>query len=446
MSHKIGIIGTGYVGLVSGACFAATGNQVLCVDIDKEKINMLKNSRSPIFEPGLEYLLEQNIDGGRLHFTTNLEEAVESRDVIFLCLPTPPNEDGSADLQHVLRAAENIAKIIKEKNITEKRIVINKSTVPVGTAEKTRNIFRKHAPGYPIYVASNPEFLREGFAVEDSMKPERVVVGYSDEYVKETLTDLYQPFVRTGNPIIVMDEKSAEITKYAANSFLAVKISFMNDLSQYCERVGADIENIRYGIGADSRIGSRFLFAGLGYGGSCFPKDVRAILYSTEQAGVPLKIVSAAREVNENQRKVFFEKIWKRFNGKISGIKFALWGMAFKPNTDDTRESPAFWLIEQFLEAGAEVAAFDPEATENAKKRFGDAVDYKTNMYDCLDGAEALIIATEWNIFRKPDFDRIKGLLNNPLIFDGRNQYEPEKMRQKGFEYHCVGRAAVSPE
>lgn len=446
MSYNIGIIGTGYVGLVSGTCFAETGNNVHCIDIVEEKIEKLKKGISPIFEPGLDHLLNQNIKAGRLHFSTDLMKAIDNCQFIFLCLPTPPNEDGSADLHHVLKVAGDITKIIRDNNITDRKILINKSTVPVGTAVKVRNIIDEILPDNNIEVVSNPEFLREGFAVEDAMKPERVVVGTSSDWTEEMMRDLYLPFVRSGNPIHVMDEKSAEVTKYAANSFLATKISFMNDLSAYCEEVGADIDNIRAGIGSDTRIGKRFLFAGIGYGGSCFPKDVRALMYSAEAYKRPLQIIEAAHKVNAYQIERFFNKINKRYNGDLNGKNFALWGLAFKPNTDDTREAPAFVLIDMLLKAGAIVHAYDQEAAENTKLRFGDKIKYAENMYECLEGADALIIATEWNVFRRPDFDKVAGLLNEKVIFDGRNLYKLEKMESLGYEYFSIGRRVVNPK
>jgi len=445
MDYKIGIIGTGYVGLVTGTCFAATGNDVICVDIEEEKIKKLSKGIPTIFEPGLEKLLKQNVEDKRIRFTTNLADAVRNSLVIFLCLPTPPNEDGSADLHHVLEVAGQIGEIMKENKIQEKKIIVNKSTVPVGTSEKVKNQIAKHISEDLFEVASNPEFLREGFAVEDSLFPERIVIGTSNEYSKQILTDLYQPYVRTGNPIIIMDEKSAEITKYAANAFLATKISFMNDLSAYCEKAGADIEKIRLGIGTDSRIGKKFLFAGIGYGGSCFPKDVRALIHSTSGAGTPLSIVKAAYEVNLKQISRFTQRIIDRFGGKIKGRKFALWGLAFKHNTDDTREAPAFKIIETLLQNGAEVYAYDPEAMENTKLRFGDSINYAKNMYEALDGKDALIIATEWNLFRSPSFTKIKSLLKYPLIFDGRNLYDLNEIEDFGIEYHCVGRKVINP-
>ncbi len=445
MSYKIGIIGTGYVGLVTGTCFAETGNNVWCVDIDKEKIAILKKGKPTIFEPGLERLLKTNIEEGRLFFTTSLEEVVLNCTLFFLCLPTPPNEDGSADLKQVIKVTEDIANLLKKNEIFEKRIVVNKSTVPVGTTNKLRNIFREIVPQAEVEVASNPEFLREGFAVEDAMKPERVVIGTSSDYVELILRDLYQPFVRSGNPIICMDEKSAEVTKYAANSFLATKISFMNDLSRYCEIIGADIDKVRIGIGSDSRIGKRFLFAGIGYGGSCFPKDVKALIHSAEQVGVALSIVKAAQHVNEYQIKRFIKLIKKRFDYKISNKKFALWGLAFKPNTDDVREAPSFRIIDSLLEDDAIISCYDQEAMENTRKHYGDKLHYAKNPYECLENADALIIATEWNVFRNPDFQKIKSLMKTKLIFDGRNVYNISEIKNWGFEYYCVGRPAVIP-
>ena len=446
MAYKISVIGTGYVGLVTGTCFAATGNNVICIDIEEEKVKSLQQGIPTIFEPGLDRLLKSNVKEGRIRFTTNLEDAVKNSLVIFLCLPTPPYEDGSADLSHVMEVAEEIGKILKNLEHKQKKIIVNKSTVPVGTAQKVRDILSKYITMDKFEVASNPEFLREGFAVEDSMLPERIVVGTSSEYTKEIMMDLYQPFVRTGNPIIIMDEKSAEITKYAANSFLATKISFMNDLSAYCEKTGADIEKIRHGIGADSRIGKKFLFAGIGYGGSCFPKDVRALLHSTEQADTPLDIVRAAYEVNNKQIVRFVNKILNRFKNNVNRKTFALWGLAFKHNTDDTREAPAFRIIDLLLEKGAKIVAYDPEAMDNTKLRYADKIQYAENLYDALQSADALIIATEWNVFRSPDFEKIKTLMKETLIFDGRNLYDLDEMEELGFEYYCIGRRAVNPK
>ena len=440
MAYNIGIIGTGYVGLVTGTCFASTGNNVLCIDNDKEKIEKLKQGIMPIYEPGLDYLVVKNYTEKRLKFSTDLETAVTNCMMIFLCLPTPPNEDGSADLHHLLNVAEDIAKIIKAKGITEKRILINKSTVPVGTAEKVVNLLNEIIPNNNIDVLSNPEFLREGFAVDDALKPERVVIGTSNPEIEPIMRSLYEPFVRSGNPIYFFDIKSAELTKYASNSFLATKISFMNDLSAYCEKVGADIESVRIGMGSDTRIGKRFLFAGIGYGGSCFPKDVRALMYSADAANTPLDILKAVYSVNAKQIQRFNQKISNHFNNDLKGKKFAIWGLAFKPNTDDTREAPAFSIIEFLLGKGASVSAYDPEAMENTKKKFGVSIEYVADMYDALQDAYALIVPTEWGVFRRPEFEKIKEMLKTPVLFDGRNIYNPEEMKELGFIYYCIGR------
>lgn len=443
MPHTIGVIGTGYVGLVSGTCFAEVGNTVICVDVDHDKVLRLRQAKSPIYEPGLELLLERNVRDGRLIFTTELADAVRECTALFLCLPTPPNEDGSADLNYVLQVTRHIAEHIISYGITDTRIIITRSTVPVGTAEKVRAVLNEVAPHNDIRVASNPEFLREGFAVEDTMRPDRVVVGTNDEYVKEFLCDVYEPFVVNGNPIFVMDEKSAEVTKYAANAFLAMKISFMNDLSRYCEVSSVDIENVRLGIGSDSRIGKRFIYPGIGYGGSCFPKDVKALIHSTRSAGTPLKIIEAVEEVNKEQIARFIQKIVQRFDGNLQGKRLALWGLSFKPNTDDVREAPAFEIIRSLITLGASVSVYDPEAIANTKAIFGDVLHYVTSMYNALESATALIIATEWKEFLKPDFNLLKKSLDLPLIFDGRNIYEPKEMQHLGFEYHCIGRPFI---
>ncbi len=440
MAYRICVVGTGYVGLVTGVIFAETGNDVVCVDIDPEKVSKLNKGIPTIYEPGLETLLQRNVKEGRLRFTTNLEEGVVNSLITFFCLPTPPNDDGSADLTRLLEVARQVAEIFKEHQIKEQRIVVNKSTVPVGTADRVKKIFDEVFPGNEVEVASNPEFLREGFAVEDSLKPERIVIGTRSEFVRETMKDLYEPFVRSGNPIYFFDERTAEVVKYAANAFLATKISFMNDLSAFCEAVGADIEKVRIGIGSDSRIGKRFLFAGLGFGGSCFPKDVRALIKTAEQVGTPLTIVKATYEVNQMQIQRFIDKILIRFNKKVKGLKFALWGLSFKPNTDDVREAPAFKIIDVLLEKGATINVYDPEAMENTKSVYGNKINYSKEMYGCLEDADALIIATEWTVFRNPDFRKMKELMKNPIIFDGRNLYTFEEMEKYGFEYHCVGR------
>lgn len=446
MSYSIGVIGTGYVGLVTGTCLAETGNSVHCIDIDPKKIDMLRQGVLPIYEPGLQHYLERNIREKRIQFSLDLAEAVRSCTILMLCLPTPPGEDGSADLQYVLAAVRTIGDLLNSLDITEPRIIINKSTVPVGTCELVRNILREVAPTRDHHVVSNPEFLREGFAVEDFMKPDRVVVGTSSPYAEEIMRDLYEPFVRSGNPIYVFDEKSAEVTKYAANAFLATKISFMNDLSAYCETVGADVEKIRIGIGADDRIGKRFLFAGIGYGGSCFPKDVKAIVYAARQAGTPLEILESVGRVNMRQVERFVERLRLRFDGLLEGRVLALWGLAFKPNTDDVRDAPAFAIIDAVRAQGAIVKAYDPEARETTKRVYADTITYATSPYDACDGADALIIATEWNEFRKPDWNRLKSLLVRPLVFDGRNIFDVDDMLAEGFEYHSIGRGSAIPD
>lgn len=445
MSYRIGVIGTGYVGLVTGTCFADVGNNVVCVDVDPAKIDRLRKGEVPIYEPGLHHVLERSIREGRITFTLDLAEAVTTCSILMFCLPTPPGKDGSADLAQVMATAKRVAELLNELNITEPRIVVNKSTVPVGTTSRVAQIFADHAPDREVYVVSNPEFLREGFAVEDFMKPDRVVVGTSNPYAEQIMRDLYAPFVSGGEPILVFDERSAEVTKYAANAFLAVKISFMNDLSEYCEAVGADIEQVRLGMGADERIGPRFLFAGIGYGGSCFPKDVKAIIHAAREAGTPLEIIEATHKVNHDQVLRFVGRIKDRFEGKLEGREIALWGLAFKPNTDDVREAPAFSVIDALLGAGAIVRAYDPEAKDTTRRIYGDRITYGTSMYDILPNADALVIATEWNEFRNPDFTKVKDLMVRPLVFDGRNLFALDEMLAEGFEYHSVGRASVAP-
>ncbi|MCL2038961.1 MAG: UDP-glucose/GDP-mannose dehydrogenase family protein [Bacteroidetes bacterium] len=446
MAYNIGIIGTGYVGLVTGNCFASVGNNVWCIDIDQEKVNKLQKSICTIYEPGLDKLLTSNNANGNINFTTDLEECVKNCNIIFLCLPTPPGEDGSADLHYVLQMADSLGQLIKKldsnNKTNSKKIIINKSTVPVGTADKTTEILLKYLPKDRFAVVSNPEFLREGVAVEDALKPDRIVIGTDDNEIVAIFNDLYAPYVRNGNPIIFMDTKSAEVTKYAANSFLATKISFMNDLSAYCEVVGADIEKIRIGIGTDSRIGNKFLYPGIGYGGSCFPKDVQALSFSANSVGSPLSIVDATQRVNYEQINRFFARIEKRFN-HLKGLKFAIWGLAFKPNTDDIREAPSHKLINFLLNKGASVSAFDEEATETTKIVFGDKIHYAEKMYDTLDNADALIICTEWISFRNPNFDLINEKLNNKIIFDGRNLYNLSDMEKLCFEYHSIGRKTI---
>jgi UDPglucose 6-dehydrogenase len=435
---KITVVGTGYVGLVTGTCLAETGNHVCCVDIDVRKVEKLRSGVMPIYEPGLEKLFERNLKEERLSFTTSLEEGVAHGEIIFLALPTPPGEDGSADLKYVLGVAENIGKLL-----TEYKIIIDKSTVPVGTAEKVQAAIQKNYDG-EFDVVSNPEFLREGVAVEDFMKPDRIVIGTTSKKAQEMLTELYGPYVRQGNPIIFMDERSAELTKYAANAFLAVKISFMNEIAQICERLGADVDMVRRGIGSDERIGKRFLFPGIGYGGSCFPKDVKALVYSSNEVGYEFKILNAVTEVNEAQKVHLVNKIRRYYNSDLTGKHFALWGLAFKPNTDDIREAPALEIIRELLDAGATVSAYDPEAMNNVKGVIGDKITFAEAQYDALEGADALIVATEWNEFRTPDFDKILAALKDPVVFDGRNVFDVEQMEKKGFHYESIGRPLVN--
>ena len=436
---NIAIVGTGYVGLVTGTCFAEMGNTVICVDVDKEKVQRLKNGEVPIYEPHLDIYFERNIKANRLTFTTDLAEAVSKSQIIFLALPTPPGEDGSADLSYVLGVAEQLGKII-----TEYKIVINKSTVPVGTAEKVRKAIAKNAK-IEFDVVSNPEFLREGFAVEDFMKPDRVVIGTSSEKAKQILNDLYTPFVRQGNPIYFMDEKSSELTKYAANAFLATKITFMNEIANLCERVGANVDMVRMGIGSDSRIGKRFLFAGIGYGGSCFPKDVQALSKTSSEYDYDFKVLQSVMDVNKDQKTILIPRILNYFDNNLKGKKIAVWGLAFKPDTDDIREAPALYNIEALLTHGAKISAFDPEAMDNVKKLMDDRIEFAETQYDALQDADALLIATEWTVFRTPDFNKMKELMKNKVIFDGRNLYDPEKMKSAGFYYASVGRQIIDP-
>ena len=441
---KLAVIGTGYVGLVTGTCFAETGNNVTCVDIDINKVNKLKGGQVTIFEPGLEKLFLRNQKEGRLHFTTSIEEAIENAQVIFLALPTPPGEDGSADLSYILGVAATLGKLLKPN---EYKVIVDKSTVPVGTAEKVRATILSSAVEnieHSFDVVSNPEFLREGVAVDDFMKPDRVVIGTTSDKAIKVMNDLYAPFVRQGNPIIFMDESSAELTKYAANSFLAVKISFMNEIAHLCEKMGADVDMVRKGIGSDDRIGKRFLFPGIGYGGSCFPKDVKALAKSSKDLEYDFKILKAVMDVNEIQKLHLVPKIKSFFNNDLSGKHFALWGLAFKPNTDDIREAPAFYVIDALLAAGATVSAFDPEAMSNSKMVLGDKVQFADNQYETLQGADALIIATEWNEFRTPDFEKIGSMLSHKAIFDGRNLFDLASMENLGFHYESIGRKIIS--
>jgi UDPglucose 6-dehydrogenase len=435
---KIAVVGTGYVGLVTGTCFAETGNQVTCIDIDKTKVDKLSSGQITIYEPGLEKLFLRNQKEGRLSFTTNLAEGIKDAVIIFLALPTPPGEDGSADLKYVLGVARDLGKIL-----TGYTVLVDKSTVPVGTAEKVHAAVSENYKG-EFDVVSNPEFLREGVAVEDFMKPDRVVIGTESERARNVMKELYAPFVRSGNPLIFMDERSAELTKYAANSFLATKISFMNEIAQLCEKLGADVDMIRRGIGSDERIGKRFLFPGIGYGGSCFPKDVQALVRSSYEVGYSFQILNAVMDVNEKQKLHLLPKIKNYFKGNLKGKHFAIWGLAFKPNTDDIREAPALYLIDALLAEGATVSTFDPEAMPNVRGLIGDKITYAENQYDALTGADALIIATEWNEFRQPDFLRIVTGLKQKVIFDGRNLFDVEAIKNLGFHYESIGRMAAT--
>lgn len=434
---NIAVVGTGYVGLVTGTCLAETGNNVICVDINQEKIKKMQAGEVPIYEPHLDLLFERNIKAGRLKFTTKLAEAVEKAQIIFLALPTPPGEDGSADLTYILGVADDLGKIIKDY-----KIIVDKSTVPVGTAKKVYKAISKNTK-QEFDVVSNPEFLREGFAVDDFMKPDRVVIGTSSERARKIIEELYKPYVRQGNPIIFMDEKSAELTKYAANAFLATKITFMNEIANLCEKVGADVDSVRIGIGSDDRIGKRFLFPGIGYGGSCFPKDVQALGKSAEEHDYDFKILKSVMSVNERQKTIIIPKIKEYFNNNLKGKKIALWGLAFKPDTDDIREAPALYIIKELLKEGVEISTYDPEAMNNVKKLLGDKINYAKDPYEALEKADALLIATEWSLFRAPDFAKMSELMNAKVIFDGRNLYGIEQMKQLGYFYASIGRETV---
>lgn len=440
---KIAVIGTGYVGLVTGTCFSETGNTVTCVDIDEAKVNKLRNGEITIYEPGLEKIFLRNLKEERLFFTNNLEEGIKDASIIFLALPTPPGEDGSADLRYVLGVAADLGKLFKPDDY---KVIVDKSTVPVGTAEKVKAAVIKTGTdsiASSFDVVSNPEFLREGVAVDDFMKPDRVVIGTNSERAKKLMGDLYAPFVRQGNPVIFMDERSAELTKYAANSFLAAKISFMNEIAQLCELLGADVDMVRRGIGSDERIGKRFLFPGIGYGGSCFPKDVQALVKSANEVKYDFKILNAVMDVNEEQKLHLIPKIKRYFNNDLKGKHFALWGLAFKPNTDDIREAPALYMIDALTAEGATVCAFDPEAMKNVEQTIGGKIEYAENQYGALKNADALIIATEWNEFRTPDFLKIVSSLKNKAIFDGRNLFDVAAIRELGFHYESVGRPST---
>lgn len=435
---KIAVIGTGYVGLVTGTCLAETGNTVTCVDINEEKVKMMQAYKLPIYEPGLDLLFHRNIEQDRLKFTTNLAEAVEDAQVIFLALPTPPNGDGAADLSYVLGAVKDIAKIIKDY-----KVIITKSTVPVGTADKVEKVFRDHT-SVQVDVVSNPEFLREGVAVDDFMKPDRVVVGTQSVRAQKIISELYGPYVRQGNPILFMDTRSSELTKYAANSFLATKITFMNEIANLCELVGADVDAVRRGIGSDERIGKRFLFSGVGYGGSCFPKDVQALAKSAKENNYNFRILESVMTVNDLQKIRLVEKVRDYYGGQLKGKKIAIWGLSFKPETDDIREAPSLYIIDALLKEGVEISAFDPEAMDNVKKLKGDRIVFHENQYDALDGADALLIVTEWSVFRTPDFDRMSSLMKSKVIFDGRNLYDLQKMIDCGYYYNSIGRKVVN--
>ncbi len=434
---KIAVVGTGYVGLVTGTCFAETGNHVTCVDINEDKVAQLKRGEVPIYEPHLDLLFDRNIKQGRLTFTTNLAEGITDAKIIFLALPTPPGEDGSADLKYILQVADQLGHLL-----TDYKIIVNKSTVPVGTAEKVHAAIAKNCK-IEFDVVSNPEFLREGFAVDDFMKPDRVVIGTTSERAKKMMNELYAPFVRSGNPVYFMDERSSELTKYAANSFLAMKITFMNEIANLCELTGANVDSVRIGIGSDARIGKRFLFAGIGYGGSCFPKDVQALVKTSKDYKYDFTTLKSVMEVNEKQKRSIVEKLKKYFGGDLKGKKIALWGLAFKPDTDDIREAPALYIIEDLLNHGAIVSVFDPEAIKNIKLIVGDKIQYGKDEYEILKDADALIIATEWSLFRTPEFEKMKSLMKQPVIFDGRNLYDLNQMKELGFYYNSVGRAVI---
>ncbi len=431
---KVAVVGTGYVGLVTGTCLAETGNDVVCVDIDENKVRQMQNGEVPIYEPHLDVLFERNIKAGRLVFTTSLKEGLEHGEIVFLALPTPEDEDGSADLKYVLGVADEIGKLISEY-----RVIVDKSTVPVGTSDKVKAAIAKNAQ-CDFDVVSNPEFLREGFAVDDFLKPERIVVGSGSDRATELMEKLYKPFVRSGNPVIIMDERSAELTKYAANAFLATKITFMNEIANFCEKVGADVDKVRIGMGTDSRIGKRFLFPGIGYGGSCFPKDVKALHKSGKDNNYNFQILESVIDVNQKQKTALIPKIRKYFKEDLKGKHFGIWGLAFKPETDDIREAPALYIIEELLAAGATVCAFDPEAMSNVQRKLGETIAFAEDQYSVLKDADALVICTEWGVFRNPNFKMMKDLLKNNAIFDGRNLYETREIIAEGFHYESIGR------
>ena len=437
---NIAVVGTGYVGLVSGTCLAETGNHVICVDIDQAKVELMQEGEVPIYEPNLDKLFLRNIEAGRLEFTTDLKAAVDHADIIFLALPTPPDEDGSADLSYVLGVADQLGTMM-----TSYKVVVDKSTVPVGTADKVKAAVSANA-SVEFDVVANPEFLREGFAVDDFLKPDRIVVGCSGQRAKELMEELYKPYVRQGNPILFMDERSAELTKYAANSFLATKITFMNEVANFCEKVGADVDMIRMGMGTDNRIGHRFLFSGIGYGGSCFPKDVKALRKSAKEVGLDFQILDSVMSVNDAQKTIFLQPMKAHFGGSLKGIKVAMWGLSFKPETDDIREAPSLYMIDKLLGEGAEVVAFDPEAMPNVQGHIGDSIHYAQQALDALDDADCLLICTEWAVFRNPDFAAMEARMKGKVIFDGRNLYNNAKMARAGWTYRSIGRPSLQPE
>lgn len=439
---NISVIGTGYVGLASGTCFAEMGNRVICVDNDPKKLEKLQNAELTIFEPGLDLIFYRNIAKKRLEFTGDIKYAIINSDIVFFCLPTPQGEDGSADLHYIMNAAEQVSQILLEEKCTDYKVIVNKSTVPVGTGSVVEDIFIKHGI-HSVDIVSNPEFLREGFAVEDFMKPDRIVIGTESPKAIEKMKQLYEPFVRQGNPILIMDRPSAEVTKYAANSYLAMRITYMNELANFCEVVGANVDLVRKGMGTDSRIGKRFLFPGIGYGGSCFPKDVKALIKTSIEHNSQLNVLQTVDEMNKKQKLVLVNKVLNYFNNDIKGKHFAIWGLAFKPNTDDMREAPSVIIIKKLLELGATVCAYDPAANETADFYFKGSIAYSDNEYTPLENADALLILTEWNEFRNPNFDLIKSTLKNSVIFDGRNVFDIEKMSELDFDYFSIGRKAV---
>jgi UDPglucose 6-dehydrogenase len=436
---KVAVIGSGYVGLVLGACLAESGNDVVSADIDEDKVERLSRGEVPIYEPGLEDMITNNLAAGRIRYTTDVAEAVRASDIVFIAVGTPPGEDGSADLQHVLAVARTIG-----QSMEREKIVITKSTVPVGTAKLVRAEIEAHTD-LPVHVCSNPEFLKEGAAVDDFMKPDRVVLGVDSEHAGEVLRDLYAPFVRSGNEILIMDVPSAEITKYAANAMLATRISFMNAVAQLCEKTGADVNAVRKGVGTDGRIGPAFLYPGAGYGGSCFPKDVKALIRTMADLGADASILQAVEDVNDRQKRILLDRLTNRLGEDLTGRAVAVWGLAFKPNTDDMREAPSLVTIEGLLARGAKVVAHDPVAMDEARRHLGDRISYASTNYATLDGADALVIHTEWHPYRRPDFVRMKSAMKTPLVFDGRNLWDPDSMAEKGFEYYCIGRAAAVP-